>query len=857
MMKKYILAAVLLLLSEATFTQTKPKQKSAEKPPTQKEMNQSMEEAMKGMSEEEKAEMRNIMKDIMPALQENKNNNIADYPEFTDNKQLVPKKDAGRIAAISKKKLVQADMSAYASTLFNKIMTKGNAAEIAIAKKIIAKNPKASAIGGAAVLCMLQGYPQAAMALSMKAVLSDPSNANWQNNMASLLTQYGYPEQAIPVLQKLKNQFPQNSTVLNNLGQAWLGLGMIDSTQTNIKIAGRLNPNHPEAKETEGVIEEINGNTEGATEDYIKAMENAVNPFTEGLIKNNNGQSKLDKIDFEKLKRSITIYEYFPKDWIKIPQLSDNVSGYENDMAIKNGYYKMFQELDTKIEEMIEASNAEVDALAERGETEFVQTMAKENIKGLSIISMPAVVIQKILMIYNYQWMLDYQKEGSELMENIYTQRIVINKSGNNDKCPDFDRKNNEFLAYANPLIREFHEKKIEEFRIWLNAFCTWSWYISGNPKNTILTACISWTAAITDMYNAAIDAQFAEPRSCVKHNGDGVTNMLAPAIPNFTCPAVVSVPIGAEWQQLSNTAKNFDSNEYAVKNNSSNPIPNQSIAYSADNTSIAEPGLDPFLKSAHGSMSPGIMEPDISNASQSEEILSNYLENRSNDFQPDLSSADKAATSVTDDIVKVTSETQDQGEWFKEYNNSRTAHQKATQAPEDARGDGFREYQRKKIEAQKAMEARNDAAGDWFREYQRKKTETQKTKDAEIQKSMESFKDYIKNRIEKQKAADYKSAIEKAISDRIKQAKKSKLAQELLKKMMEGDCSKVRDQKQVLREKIKQMADEMEAGGEITADKENKKQVLQNVEKNGLQPSISNGIQVPGTFVPIKGLFQ
>lgn len=37
-MKKYILVAVLLLLLEATFAQTKPKQKAVEKPPTQKEM---------------------------------------------------------------------------------------------------------------------------------------------------------------------------------------------------------------------------------------------------------------------------------------------------------------------------------------------------------------------------------------------------------------------------------------------------------------------------------------------------------------------------------------------------------------------------------------------------------------------------------------------------------------------------------------------------------------------------------------------------------------------------------------------------------------------------------------------------
>ena len=102
-------------------------------------------------------------------------------------------------------------------------------------------------------------------------------------------------------------------------------------------------------------------------------------------------------------------------------------------------------------------------------------------------------------------------------MENINANRKLMTQAGNNDKCPDFDRKNNKFLAYANPLIRKFHAKKIEEFRIWLNAFCTWSWYISGNPKNTILTACITWTAAIAEMYEAAIDNQYVEKK--VLHN--------------------------------------------------------------------------------------------------------------------------------------------------------------------------------------------------------------------------------------------------------------------------------------------------------------------------------------------------
>ncbi len=207
-MKKLFFASIFLFAVTVAFTQTKPKQTSKEKPPTQTELDKMMEDSMEGMSDDEKAEMKEMMKGVMPSLNE-QNLKVANYPEFTSNKQLVPKKDMVKINAIPKEKLTQADMGPYAANLYNKIMTKGDAAEIALVKKVIAKSPSANDLGSAAVLCMMQGQSMAAMALCMKAVQADPINANWQNNMASLLTQYGYPEQAIPVLEKLRFLLPE------------------------------------------------------------------------------------------------------------------------------------------------------------------------------------------------------------------------------------------------------------------------------------------------------------------------------------------------------------------------------------------------------------------------------------------------------------------------------------------------------------------------------------------------------------------------------------------------------------------------------------------------------------------------
>lgn len=829
-MRKYILTLSVLFAAAIVFAQ--PGKKSVQKQPAQSEMDKAMEEAMKGMSEEEKAEMRKMMGNVIPALME-QNSKMADYPEFTSNKQLVPKKDMARINAIPKKKLLQPDMGTYAANLYNKLMTKGDAAEIAIVKKVIAQSPKANDLGSAAILCMMQGHPQAAMALSMKAVQSAPTSANLQNNMASLLTQYGYPEQAVPVLQKLRNDFPDNSTVMNNLAHAWLGLGAIDSAKSIIRIAGRLNPYHPETKQTEGVIEETTGNPVKAAEDYEESMENSINPFTEQLIKNNKGQNKSYTPDFEKIKKSITIYEYFPKDWIKIPALTDNVSAFESNMKIKNGYSKMFEELKSKIEALTEASNAEVDALMEKGENEFTKEMMKESMKGLSMMSMPAVYVQKVLQAYLQKWAEDYVKEGSQLMEMLNSQKLVMTKIGDNDKCPDHDRKNNEFLTYANPKIRAFYANKIEECRVWLNAFCTWVWYIAGNPKNSVMTQCIAWTAFIAEINDAAIDNQFAIAKSCVNQNSFAATYIAPPQIPNFTCPTIVSIPMGPEWQQLSKATNNFDDNKYAIKKATENPVPNHTIAYGADHTSIAEPGPDPFFKSANGSMTPGIAEESNSPGEQLLDMLNNGPQEASTD-----AGNDKQAKSPD-------AKDQEISDFWANFVKNKIARQKEIDAKNKEAGDFWNNYIKDKIARQKEIDAKNKEAGDFWNNYIKDKIAKQKAlQEAQEKRNTEWFKEYLKSKIAYSKTEEYKRELERATAEKIKKLQKSKLAQDLLKKMMSSDCKNVRNTKDIQKELFEKGM--IEAGDN-----------MEDLRANGLQPSLSSGLQPPGTFTPVKGLFN
>ncbi len=63
-MNKYFLTLILFLTMGIAFAQTKAKQE----PTVPSDMNKAMEDAMKGMSDDEKAEMRQMLKSAMPDM---------------------------------------------------------------------------------------------------------------------------------------------------------------------------------------------------------------------------------------------------------------------------------------------------------------------------------------------------------------------------------------------------------------------------------------------------------------------------------------------------------------------------------------------------------------------------------------------------------------------------------------------------------------------------------------------------------------------------------------------------------------------------------------------------------------------
>src|SRR3954468_4908171 len=159
MKSKLLLLCICILFTCSLAAQPGKKKPVKEKAPTQSEMDKMMDEATKGMSAEDKADMKKMMGDMMPEISKKPGSS---FTPFTDNKSLVPAKDQARINSIQKKAFTDADAAANANILYNKLMLKIPAAEKSIILKV--KEKDGYSLMSAALTCLMQGHHLAAMA---------------------------------------------------------------------------------------------------------------------------------------------------------------------------------------------------------------------------------------------------------------------------------------------------------------------------------------------------------------------------------------------------------------------------------------------------------------------------------------------------------------------------------------------------------------------------------------------------------------------------------------------------------------------------------------------------------------------
>lgn len=478
-MKNYILIFCMLMVMNVLPGQTKTK--TVEKPPTQKEMKEMMNEmqqAMDEMSLEDKKameemgiklpDMNNIQKSISGISDEQLNK------AYEDENRIIPEKDMVRINAAMTITLSDGEMSTYISKTHQSVLMQLSPAAKTTGATIYQqiKSLNKSVANTAAGLWM-DGKPTLALFLMGEACKSDPADAINLNNYAAFLSMCGAEQLSLPILYNLNNRYPDNSTINNNIAQAWLGLGDIPKAEEFADKAIRIYAYHPQANMAKCLIEESRGNIPAAIAAAKKSISKAYS---------NEKANKLKKLGYDLTSDDINWDRPMPQDalglgkfnWPDYPMdvtqsalLEKEWQEYENECQQK------INELEIKQESLEEATIAASDhrtklILSEGQKGHYVQVLpgyaAKAIIKlgpGVSDVdgNMSFVfaneltpVVEALLAVGDYENTLS---EKQELLNKKYEDQIGEGRSNPLEAiCKDENAIRNEFLIAANGEVQ-------------------------------------------------------------------------------------------------------------------------------------------------------------------------------------------------------------------------------------------------------------------------------------------------------------------------------------------------------------------------------------------------------------------
>jgi Tfp pilus assembly protein PilF len=196
--------------------------------------------------------------------------------------ETIPSKDMARINALSKTVLPDAEFSVLLKRIQAATSVKISAPSKKIADQLFQALKKQN--GGTAELAAMasglwmKGYAELGLELMGRAVAEDVKDADNLNNYAAFLSTMGGEQLALPILQKLNSRYPDNSTILNNIGQAWFGLGDINTSKKYLDSAIHFFGMHSQANYTKAVIEESKGNKQGAIDAMKISLQNGYSP---------------------------------------------------------------------------------------------------------------------------------------------------------------------------------------------------------------------------------------------------------------------------------------------------------------------------------------------------------------------------------------------------------------------------------------------------------------------------------------------------------------------------------------------------------------------------------------------------
>ncbi len=565
-----------------------------------------------------------------------------------------------------KKQYTQAEAVAKINEMYNKLLTKGDAAQIAMAKKamLVAKN--CTGLMDAANTAMLNGQPHTALLLALKAAQTAPTNLVAQNNTAALLTQYGYPEQAIPFLQKINNEQKGNSTVLNNLAFAWLGLSDTQKAYQFAAASVMHNPQHPQSRLCAAVILEKEGKTAEAKQQIEIAKKFNNTKLTEQINKNSgNQENPIVKMSWEELKKKISVYEFFPKGWRNTYQPKENTLLYnEQFRADFAADQKMRASFTKKTETLIKAKQKLSDAEMNDANAMMKKAMGMDG-KTIEFSVTANRVMGTIMQAFAEQRNTIWQKQ-LKVLANEKTKREtakIEGLGGSNKSCdqmkPFIDKHHQKNMEEYNPTLLNFLTELEEEYRFFYNAMATWT-MLQSNPTNKEAME-IEFLGLVKDFGtggNGDLDLWWkyysVSPSNCSGSNTPPPPATASvntePEIPNYNCLIIFKIPSGFSG----NSFNKFD-NDFGITANNNNSSPSMSTAYGTSGSRIAEPGL---MSDSYVNSDGSIIEPSIGTSDDDIVYHPLYTQSELESFKevlyplPDLPKPSEVNSSWVDDEV-------------------------------------------------------------------------------------------------------------------------------------------------------------------------------------------------------------
>jgi len=482
-MKNYIITCCMLMVASVLCAQTKTK--TVEKPPTQKEMKEMMNEMQKEM-DEMSLEDKKAMEEMGIKMPDMKNlqNSISGISDeqlkkaWEDESRIIPEKDTDRINAAMATTLSDGEMSAYISKTHQSVLmqlspaAKTTGAIIYQQIKSLNKSAANTAVG-----LWMDGKPTLALYLMGEVCKSDPANAINLNNYAAFLSMCGAEQLSLPVLNNLNKRYPNNSTISNNIAQAWLGLGDIPKAEEFADRAIRIYAYHPQANMVKCLIEESRGNIPAAIAAAKKSISKAYSTEKADKLKKLGYDLKSDDINWDRPmpQDALGLGKF---NWPEYPMNVEQNASLEKEWKdFRNECQQKINELKIQQESLEEASIAANEQrtkliLSEGQKGHYVQVMpgyaAKAMVKlgpGVSDVNGNisfvfsnelTPVVRALLAVGDHENMLS---EKQELLDKKYEDQIGEGRSNPLEAiCKDENAIRNEFLSMANGGVQSAYK---------------------------------------------------------------------------------------------------------------------------------------------------------------------------------------------------------------------------------------------------------------------------------------------------------------------------------------------------------------------------------------------------------------